>query len=172
MILITTSRRPTRRVRVFCKDLTRVIPGSVKVNRGKKSVYEVLAEASQLGLPYVLIVETWKGNPGDMLFYRADLLGFKEPIAIFRVKGVKLQREIKKDKRTKKVNKITVIPCRERPELTEFLSRVFGGSSKDGDADVIVELKVKNEENIMSFKIGEEEVGPRVRFKVLRLGLP
>lgn len=172
MILITTSRRPTRRVRSFCKDLERVIPGAVKVNRGKKNIYEVLAEAAQRNLPYAIIVETWKGNPGDMLFYRADMAGAKEPLAVFRIKGVKLQREFKRKKVIEKVSKIRVLRNEKCLELTDFLSKVFGSSEageEQENEEVIVEVDAENGENIMSFKIGGEEVGPRIRFRVLRM---
>ncbi|MEM2047570.1 MAG: hypothetical protein QXZ06_06800 [Candidatus Jordarchaeales archaeon] len=170
MILITTSRRPTRRGRSFCKDLAQVIPGAVKINRGKKSVYEVLAEAVQRGLPYVLIVETWKGNPGSMLFYRASATDVKKPLAIFRVKGVKLQREIRKDGKIGKVERV-VIESKEQTELTKFLSKIFEVSRDDEENKVVsITISSSGEEFIMDFKIGGEEVGPRIKFKVLRLG--
>ncbi|MEM1657838.1 MAG: hypothetical protein QXK94_02245 [Candidatus Jordarchaeales archaeon] len=171
MILITTSRRPTRRVRSFCKDLERVIPGAVKVNRGKKNIYEVLAEAAQRNLPYAVVVETWKGNPGNMLFYRADIAGAREPLAIFRIKGVKLQREFGK-KRIEKVSEIKVLRNERCPELTDFLSKVLGSSEtgEEQEKKVILEVDTKNGENVMIFRIDGEEVGPRIRFRVLRMG--
>lgn len=175
MILITTSRRPTRRVRSFCKDLARVIPGAVKINRGKKNTYEVLAEAAQRNLPYALIVETWKGNPGNMIFYSADITGTKEPLAVFRVKGVKLQREINREGKIGRVKEIRVVQSEEQPELTEFLSKVFGARSDEGGNDegkVTLEVSSKEGEVVMRFKIEGREVGPQVRFKVLRLGSP
>ncbi len=177
MILITTSRRPTKRVRSFCKDLALVIPNSTKVNRGKKSLHDVLIEAVQRRHPYFLIVETWKGNPGNMLFYSTSNLQLEEPIAVFRVKGVKLQREIQRRTKWKNVGSIAVIKNPTNPELSEFFVRVFGGKlrEKTGQVKEDVTLEIKgNDENILKFKDGETgmEVGPRVRFKVVKLGLP
>jgi len=170
MILITTSRRPARRVRSFCKDLARVIPRAVKINRGKKSLYEVLTEAAQRNLPYVLIVETWKGNPGDMFFYRADVAGAKEPLAVLRVKSVKLQREINRETKIGEVKGI-VIQSQGQTELAKFLSKVFEGGDEE-EKKLVLSIESSGEkEFIINFKIREKEIGPRIKFKVLRLGL-
>ena len=49
MILLTTSHRPTRRIRSLCNDLTRSIPNSIRVNRGKMNFFDVAAKAIELG---------------------------------------------------------------------------------------------------------------------------
>ena len=91
-IFITTSRRPTRRVRSFCKELARVLPGSTYVNRGKMNLDEVLLEASARGSSHALIVNVRKGNPGRLDLYDVETGGLK---ASFVCLGVKLAREMK-----------------------------------------------------------------------------
>mgnify|MGYP000020469244 CR=1 FL=1 len=47
-IIITTSRRPTRRIRSFCSDLERSIPNSIKITRGKLSFENLIEKALKL----------------------------------------------------------------------------------------------------------------------------
>ncbi|MEM4699811.1 MAG: hypothetical protein QXT74_02535 [Candidatus Nezhaarchaeales archaeon] len=90
-ILITTSHRPTRRVRSFCKELSAVLPGSVYVNRGKKCLSEVMLEASARGMSHSLIVNVRKGNPGRLDLYRAE---DGKLVASIVCLGTKLAREM------------------------------------------------------------------------------
>ena len=91
-VFITTSRRPTRRVRSFCKELARVFPRSVYVNRGKMNLDEVLLEASARGASHALVVNVRKGNPGRLDLYEVGSGRLK---ASFVCLGVKLAREMK-----------------------------------------------------------------------------
>lgn len=91
-VLITTSHRPTRRVRSFCKELSAVLPGSVYVNRGKMSLSEVMLEASARGLSHALIVNVRKGNPGRVDIYRAE---GGRLVTSFVCLGTKLAREMR-----------------------------------------------------------------------------
>jgi U3 small nucleolar ribonucleoprotein protein IMP4 len=90
-ILITTSRRPTRRVRSFCKELAKVFPGSAYVNRGKMSLLEVLLEASSRGASHALVVNVRKANPGRLDLYDVETRSLR---ASFVCLGVKLAREM------------------------------------------------------------------------------
>lgn len=97
MILITTSHRPSPRLRSFVKDLSAVLPYSVKVNRGKKTMEELCLEASARGLRYIAVVSERRGNPGKIDIYE---LGEGEAgrvvpkkIATLILKGVRLSRE-------------------------------------------------------------------------------
>ncbi len=93
--LITTSREPTRRIRSFIKDLNKVIPGSVRVNRGKKSVEDLARECLRYGLSRALIVFRAKGNPGKIVFLEVTPTHYSYyPLAIY-LKGIKLRREMK-----------------------------------------------------------------------------
>ncbi len=101
MILITTSRRPTQRIRSFIKDLAKSIPNSVKRNRGKASTEDLCIEAAARGLPRVLIVERWKGNPGVMRFIQVGPRLCEHIRTAFILKGVALSREIGVENRRK-----------------------------------------------------------------------
>jgi len=92
MILITTSRKPGRRTRSFCKDLQRALPHSKYVNRGKGSVWDIVELAFRQGFLRVLIVGETKGNPSLI----RSIEVFREPrwgLQIY-ISGVKLCREV------------------------------------------------------------------------------
>jgi len=63
MIIITTSRKPSRRTRRFCRELEGVLPLSKYVNRGKSSIRLFSERARADGYYRALIVGETKGNP-------------------------------------------------------------------------------------------------------------
>ena len=69
MILLTTSRRPTERIRTLCRELAHVIPNAVRVNRGKLSLDGVAERALEFGADHVIIIDRWKGGPGEIQFF-------------------------------------------------------------------------------------------------------
>ncbi|MEM2859131.1 MAG: hypothetical protein QXR40_00375 [Candidatus Bathyarchaeia archaeon] len=95
MILITTSHRPTRRVRSLCNDLARSIPGLVRVNRGKMSLLEVAEKTIQLGAGNFIVIDRWKGGPGRIRLFKISESGFDESPPRLYISGVKLRREFR-----------------------------------------------------------------------------
>ncbi|MEM2093081.1 MAG: hypothetical protein QW056_06780 [Candidatus Bathyarchaeia archaeon] len=94
MILLTTSRRPTRSVRTLCRDLSHVIPGVLRVNRGKMSKDEIAEKALEVKAEKVVIINRWKGGPGKIELFKLDF-GKLQPIPpLIYLRGVKLRREI------------------------------------------------------------------------------
>ena len=95
-IIVTTSHRPNQRLRSFAKDLAAVLPFAIKVNRGKSSLRDLFHDAVSLGARRVVIVSTWKGNPGTIRVYEpTETLetGLREVLHI-RLRGATLRREI------------------------------------------------------------------------------
>ena len=93
MILITTSRRPTRRIRTFCNDLARCIPNSIRINRGKLSREGIAEKALELEADRVIIIDRWKGGPGKIEFFKVDE-GLTGVPPLIYIRGIKLQREM------------------------------------------------------------------------------
>ena len=102
IILLTTSRRPTRRIRTFCRDLTRVIPGVIRTNRGKMSIEDVAEKALEEKLNRVLIIDRWKGGPGRMRLYKIENGKIIQIPPQIYIRGIKLQREFRRGERTVK----------------------------------------------------------------------
>lgn len=87
MILVTTSRKPSKNTRIFARRLTNVIPDSIYVNRGKQSVDELAGLAVSKGMVKIAVICDSKGNPGRIDFIKSHKDGWdwEQPLA---VKGV------------------------------------------------------------------------------------
>ncbi|RLF24390.1 MAG: hypothetical protein DRN15_03115 [Thermoprotei archaeon] len=93
-IVVTTCRRPGRRIRSFCNELAAVLPEAIRVNRGKQSIEDLAATALSLGASKVIIVGSRRGNPGRLIFMEVgeDYYKWIPPKVI--IAGVKLAREV------------------------------------------------------------------------------
>ncbi len=98
MYLVTTSHRPSQRMRSFVKDLASVLPGAVRVNRGKSTLYDLLLEAVERRLVRVLVVGGKRGNPSLVRVYRVVAAPGEErlePLVSLVLGGVTLTRELR-----------------------------------------------------------------------------
>jgi len=93
VILLTTSRRPTSRIRTFCRDLARSIPSVVRVNRGKLNLDGIAEKALELDTDRVMIVDQLKGEPGKIGLFQVGPEGLTPVPPLICVASVKLQRE-------------------------------------------------------------------------------
>ncbi len=69
MLLITTSRRPTQHIRTLCNDLSRVLPNSLRINRGKLNFEGIIDKALVIKADRLIIIEKWKGGFGKIKLY-------------------------------------------------------------------------------------------------------
>lgn len=94
-ILVTTSHRPSQRVRSFVKDLASVLPNAVRRNRGKATMRDLYYDAVSIGANRVVIVGGWKGNPGSLTVYKPSEPPEEglELLARITLQGVRLSRE-------------------------------------------------------------------------------
>ena len=111
MIAIGTTRKPTQRVRSFIKELTRVIPGSIRLTRGKQGFAEFCETAYEAGATRLLLVGAFHGSPGRIGFlnYSGDTWEFFPPTVI--IKSIQLLREVH-DGQTRNIKKLVVLPDR------------------------------------------------------------
>ncbi|MBS7643402.1 hypothetical protein KEJ26_02300 [Candidatus Bathyarchaeota archaeon] len=93
MILLTTSLRPTRRVRSFCNDIQRVLPNVIRITRGKLALDALAEKALELKAEGVVVVERWKGEPSKITFYRITSKGLETFFPIIFLGNVKLQQD-------------------------------------------------------------------------------
>ncbi len=109
MIAIGTTRKPTQRIRSFIKELSRVIPGSIRFTRGKQSFGEFCDTAQNLGSTRIMLIGAYHGNPGRLGFleFNGELWEFQPPTII--IKTTRLLRE-SKVKPTSGIRKLYVIP--------------------------------------------------------------
>jgi len=125
VILVTTSRRPTERIRSLCRELAHVIPNAVRVNRGKLSLDGVAERALEFGADRVIIIDRWKGGPGKIDFFRADSEGLSPVPPKLYVSGVRLQREFKI--KVRKIRPITLTASSEGSSQAGKLAEVLSG---------------------------------------------
>ncbi|MFX0169809.1 MAG: hypothetical protein ACFE89_10690 [Candidatus Hodarchaeota archaeon] len=93
MIAIGATRKPTQRIRSFIKELNWVIPGSIRITRGKQGFMDYCEAAQDLGATRILLVGAFHGNPGRFGFleYTEENWKFAPPTII--LKSVQLLRE-------------------------------------------------------------------------------
>jgi len=172
MILITTSRRPTRLIRTLCKDLAHAIPSLKKVNRGKMSLYEAGEKAIDIGADKMLIIDRWKGRPGRIRFFEVKEGISQIPPQLY-ICGVKLRRDFKTERTSS--HRLFIEDSNEAPEiqrLSEMFSRFFELpiielEKTEGHGDfVVMRLSLEPDSIIrVSFYLMPKkmEVGPRIR---------
>ena len=127
MILLTTSRRPTGRIRTFCRDLVNSIPDVVRVNRGKMSQDGVAEKAIELEADQIVVIDRWHGGPGKINLFQLST-GLKPVPPLMLMSGIHLRRELKEGTRCARSSVITVEP-EDSPELERIaghLSKFFG----------------------------------------------
>jgi U3 small nucleolar ribonucleoprotein protein IMP4 len=125
---MTTSRRPTGRIRAFCRDFANSIPDFVRVNRGKMSMDGVAEKAIELEANRVALVERWHGGPGKINFFMISSNGLKSVPPLMLLSGIRLRREFGEGTRRARSSVITVEPktSPELEQLTGCLSQFFG----------------------------------------------
>lgn len=126
MILLTTSRRPTNRMRTLCHDLARSIPNVVRINRGKLNLYGIAEKAFEFDADRVIIVDRWKGGPGKIKLFQAGPEGLIFVPPLIFVRGIRLQRELE-GARAEPVRSLTITTSLEKSpqvaKIAESLSR-------------------------------------------------
>jgi len=139
-LLLTTSGRPTRRVRSFCKDLVNVIPGARKFTRGKMSLSSMAERMRELNEKYIAIVSCWKGNPGSIRFFILTQNDLELVPPIIFIARTKLQREY--GYRGKPLKSLAIIP---KPFHLESLQRLAQALSRFTGSPVIYDQSQASE---------------------------
>ena len=92
-ILLTTSRRPTNRIRSFCRELAGSLPDIVRINRGKLNLDGILEKTLEVDADRVVIVDRWKGGPGKIQLFLVKETSLESIPPIIYIQGIKLRRE-------------------------------------------------------------------------------
>ncbi|WGM88994.1 MAG: hypothetical protein NUK63_08755 [Candidatus Bathyarchaeum tardum] len=126
MILLTTSRRPTQRIRSFCRDLFSSLPDVNRVNRGKMSLDAVAEKALELNCDRVIVVGRWHGAPGKIGLFNISF-GLTAVSPLMVIQSIRLRRELKQISRIKS-SVITLEPNSSSglQRLAGCLSKFFG----------------------------------------------
>ncbi len=174
-VIVTTSHRPSQRVRSFAKDLAAVLPDAVKVNRGKSSLRDLYYDAVGYGAERVVIVGVWKGNPGAVRVYAVPEppeVGLK-PLAEILLAGVALRREIPGSQKIMGTRRLAIdlasAPRKLHPLLDtlsrSFLASLVADEDRLESYDVVMRVEERDDGVVVLFHCtGTGRVcGPRLR---------
>jgi U3 small nucleolar ribonucleoprotein protein IMP4 len=181
-MLLTTSRRPTGRIRTFCRDLANSIPDVMRVNRGKMSLDGVAEKAIELEAYQVVVVDRWRGGPGKINLFQLSSTGLKPVPPLMLISGIRLRREFEEGRRCAPSSAITL-----EPEDSAELTRIAGRMSKYFGLPVMsLDEACKNNRSSMHFSFDSSrhiqitfmllsrmvEIGPRVTLSKLIWEVP
>ena len=182
MILLTTSRRPTGRIRTFCRDLVNSLPDVVRVNRGKMSRDGVAEKAIELDVDRIVVVDRWRGGPGKVSLFSLSSTGLKPVFPLMLMSGIRLRRELKEGTRRVCSSVITM-----EPGASAELERVAGRLSQFFNLPILsLDVASKNHRSSMHFSFDSSrrlqitflllqrmvEIGPRLTLSKLVWEVP
>ncbi|XP_046394715.1 U3 small nucleolar ribonucleoprotein protein IMP4 [Ischnura elegans] len=89
-VLVTTSRDPSSRLKVFAKELRLVIPNAQRMNRGNHDVSELLSACRANDVTDLLIIHEHRGVPDGLVVCHLPY----GPTAYFNLSGVVMRHDI------------------------------------------------------------------------------
>lgn len=126
-VIVTTSREPSQRVRSFCSEIEAASDLFTYINRGKRTITDLLTTVKFLRSSCLIMVCSYKGNPGRFDFYQATGKVLQRKLSLL-ILGVKLAREmgVRNVKSPRRPVFITS-PCQGGlTELAEKVSKLMG----------------------------------------------
>lgn len=164
-VLISTSLRPTPRIRTFCKDLTSTSLIFQYIARGKMNIPALFGRAFAFSASKIWLVFSKHGNPSAISFYVLEDLNFKKIGEIF-IKGVSLKRELKNISSKSRKNKYIFVSPPEYEELHGLYLLIKNALPEIIDKDEpFTELKIiKDKSIILNFIDSETNLlcGPKI----------
>ncbi len=135
VVVLTTSRDASTRLRQFINELELAIPSAVKVNRGRSGLVDLALNALKMGASYIVVFNSFHGNPSSMVIYRirGDSL-IRLPYVITLI-GVKLLKDILPSRPIIGKAKSMVTVAQPGVQLALTLSEVFESQLFYGSVD-------------------------------------
>jgi len=174
---LTTSRRPVKNTRTFCRDLSNIFPNVVRINRGKLSLGGVAEKALELDAEKAIIIGKWRGDSEKIELFRISANGLDVIPPLIYVKGVKLRRDFEeKAPRGRRLKSVAIAASErtslEAKRLENVLSEFFNipvFSLKEicnRKFDAAMQISADHSNRlVITFKLVPEfvEVGPQIR---------
>lgn len=66
-MLITTSRDPSPKLKQFAKELKYIFPTAERINRGSRSIYELVQDVRNAGYTDLILLHETRGNPDGLI---------------------------------------------------------------------------------------------------------
>ncbi len=157
-MIITTSRRPSTRTRLVCKELQGVIPLSTYVLRGKKGMRDLISLSAERGADRIVIVNSTE--PVSFIFYAEwEFLGELQG-------SVTLRRELA----IPKIPPLADDPpflLKSSEEKGDVIARLFGAELYCGDEAYTYMIYEKGWIDFCRADF-DKAVGPRIKVETVK----
>lgn len=89
-VVITTSRSPSTRLGMFAKELRRIWPGAIRVNRGNLVTSDLVSMCRANGMTDLVVVHENQGQPDGLIVSHLPF----GPTAFFALRNVVLRKDV------------------------------------------------------------------------------
>ena len=125
-VVLSSSRSTSVRVRQFLNELELAIPNTIKINRGKMSISDLIVKALELNAKYILYVMTRKGNPAILKFIEVHEDRYRFIPYVIKLFGVKLLVDMPVRRLVKRRSrKALIVQLRDYVEVGDVFSQIF-----------------------------------------------
>ncbi|MEM3699365.1 MAG: hypothetical protein QXL57_00625 [Candidatus Bathyarchaeia archaeon] len=176
LLLLTTSRRPTRNMRTLCREISYNIPFAIRINRGKLSLEEIAEKSMELKAEKVMIIERWKFGLGKIQFFHAKPEGLERIPPTIYIRNARFRRdlagEMMRERRIKSISMATssnkgVEIMKLEKALSNFFSLPIFSLEEvvNRRYDAVMQVKTSSQKNlIITFMLLPEmvEIGPQI----------
>lgn len=152
MNYITTSRKPSLRVRALTKQLAFLF-GATYITRGKGSISDLISNARYAGVPFVFVVTEQNGNPHQLLMMQVTEKNWEIKETFF-LTIILTRGELKLGKSFNNMQSNFVYVGKNKTLQWIFKT---AGVEQDEDSELVLKDAVKRGFSIF-FK--EKEIGP------------
>ncbi|MEM3736922.1 MAG: hypothetical protein QXJ75_02355 [Candidatus Bathyarchaeia archaeon] len=159
------------------RDLHAVIPGSIRVTRGKLNMKGLAEYANRLEASNVIVIESWRGGVGCIRFYRVGDAKLTAVPPILYVKGYRLRRDYRKvAQMPRRRPTMLVILKPQKPwlkRLAQVLSQIFNAKlvSEEFISTSEVFLQIMEDSGVPRLAFfssrSKEEVGPSITLRAI-----
>jgi rRNA maturation protein Rpf1 len=175
MVLITTSRHPSIESRILSKDLSLILTGSLRINRGKMNYNKLINRTIELGKKILIIIEGGKSKNSSIKFLKFDQRGNTADKLEIRITKFIRKKDIIKQ-RIPATNQFCILFGEDFPEryknnlnhLANFftLDNYHSVQIKKQKA-IIFYFDKDNKNPFLTFYVAPEvrEIGPRIYFE-------
>jgi hypothetical protein len=166
-LVVSTSLRPAPPTRSLSKELSWILPRTIRLNRGGQSIRQVASTAFSAGAKQLLIISTAQGNPSFLEAYSlSEGVGKLKPSCRGAIGGYRLVRDSTLSERPRRPTAVVLHESVDEP-LREYVQFFFSSLGMPIEP-------CRSEGSITSSEktwISVEQTGPRTLVFTLQVGI-
>lgn len=126
-VALSSSRDPNLRVRQFLNELAQALPRTVKINRGRMSLDQLVVKAMEHDARYIMYITIRRGNPVAIRFIELDKekAEYRWLPYLIKLIGVKLIVDMPVRRAVKSKARTAVIVAFDYHEVVDIFSQIF-----------------------------------------------